>query len=251
MTKFCIKCGKELNENEVCNCYENVQNNNFTNSSFTNSVKNINMGAIQDIEWKVIINQVLKNPIYFSKELSKKLLLTHLFIISFVNVLFASLYVLILSNRIIEQIFQYIGGSMGEFAYEFYSEDINDKVSYGEIFLKCLGVFIISYIILVLLQFGIYKVFLKKDITLFDSFMIMSINSLVPSVIILLAMIFATFMPTISIFIAIGAFLVFVIFNFMNSKEILGIEYNKLIYFIPILYTSNFIVLNILSLLAS
>lgn len=161
MAKFCTKCGKQLQDGEVCDC----QNNSTSISAF-------NENSIW-LEFKYLITNFWKNPISIGQDfVYKQNLVLALLFIAFQGI-FSSIVGIIIDGKIIGMIESAVGSITSMFST---SVDINRP--YLMVFIMTFLISVAFSFLLSVLMYAAYKV-INIDVNFKTSIMQVSLRSFV------------------------------------------------------------------------
>ena len=232
MAKFCTKCGKKLEEGEVCNCSLSVSNTTATASSI-----DVNQGFNDYIN---IIKGIFTRPSDTIKEYAKgdKFLLGIIALI--INCLISGVFFYFFIDKA-------FGSAMGMFGgYGSLMSSSRMTLPFGKVFFMGLLFMVFWFAVCALVLYVIANPILKDKIDIKTSFALVGVCSIFTTLTTIVALIFTFMSIKIAFIILLLGAVFYLTYLYQGLSDITNINKNKLVYtFIPAVALATFVMVEI------
>lgn len=237
MAKFCTKCGRKLEEGEVCNCSQNNVSAQSTSTTSTAGSIDINEGFNDYLN---IIKGIFTRPSDTIKEYAKgdKFLLGIIAIV--INCLISGVFFYFFVDKA-------FGSAMGIFGgYGSLMSSAGMSLPFGRIFFMGLLFMVFWFAVCALVLFVIANPILKDKMDIKTSFALVGVCSIFTTLTTIVALIL-TFMSVKFAFIVLLLGAIFYLTHlYQGLSDITNINKNKLVYtFIPAVALATFVMVEI------
>ena len=241
MAKFCTKCGKKLEEGQVCDCSSNVST--PTQASATTSV-DINQGFNDYLN---IIKGIFTKPSDTIKEYARsdKFLLGIVAMV--INCLISGLFFYFFIDKA-------IGNVMGMFmgGYGSLMSSAGMSLPFGRIFFMGLLCMVFWFAICALVIFVVANPILKDKMDIKKAFALVGVCSIFTTLTTLVALIFAFISAKFALIIILLGALFYLTHLYQGLNDVTNINKNKLVYvFVPAVGLATFLMIEIVPRLFS
>ncbi len=234
MAKFCTKCGKKLEEGEVCNCSANTVKTSTTASSGN---VDINQGFNDYVN---IIKGIFTHPSDTIKEYAKgnKFLLGIIAIV--INCLISGVFFYFFIDKA-------FGSAMGMFGgYGSLMSSSSVSLPFGRIFFMGLLFMVFWFAVCALVLFVIANPILKDKMDIKTSFALVGVCSIFTTLTTVVALIFTFMSVKIAIIVLLLGAIFYLTHLYQGLSDITSINKNKLVYtFVPAVALATFVMVEL------
>lgn len=234
MAKFCTKCGKKLEEGEVCNCSANTVKASTTASSGN---VDINQGFNDYVN---IIKGIFTHPSDTIKEYAKgnKFLLGIIAIV--INCLISGVFFYFFIDKA-------FGSAMGMFGgYGSLMSSSSVSLPFGRIFFMGLLFMVFWFAVCALVLFVIANPILKDKMDIKTSFALVGVCSIFTTLTTVVALIFTFMSVKIAIIVLLLGAIFYLTHLYQGLSDITSINKNKLVYtFVPAVALATFVMVEL------
>ena len=234
MAKFCTKCGKKLEEGEVCNCSANTVKASTTASSGN---VDINQGFNDYVN---IIKGIFTHPSDTIKEYAKgdKFLLGIIAIV--INCLISGVFFYFFIDKA-------FGSAMGMFGgYGSLMSSAGMSLPFGRIFFMGLLFMVFWFAVCALVLFVIANPILKDKMDIKTSFALVGVCSIFTTLTTVVALIFTFMSVKIAFIILLLGAIFYLTHLYQGLSDITSINKNKLVYtFVPAVALATFVMVEL------
>ncbi len=215
MAKYCTKCGKKLEEGEVCNCEEILQTNNIDFSGGITKLINL-------------IKGLFTSPVKTLKEFKNENNFSLALIITVITSVFTSLFALLIVKNTVSLTTDYSYYGFG------YTRVV--EIPYFKYFVIYLILLLVAYFVQALIYYLVNNKIFKVNLNYKEAFNIVSALSIFVLAGVILAIITSVFTITLSmVFIVIAALFSIIILTLIQ-KDVLKLNDTKAMYSIITYY---------------
>ena len=234
MAKFCTKCGKKLEEGEVCNCSANTVKASTTASSGN---VDINQGFNDYVN---IIKGIFTHPSDTIKEYAKgdKFLLGIIAIV--INCLISGVFFYFFIDKA-------FGSAMGMFGgYGSLMSSAGMSLTFGRIFFMGLLFMVFWFAVCALVLFVIANPILKDKMDIKTSFALVGVCSIFTTLTTVVALIFTFVSVKFALIILLLGAIFYLTHLYQGLSDITSINKNKLVYtFVPAVALATFVMVEL------
>ena len=234
MAKFCTKCGKKLEEGEVCTCSQNTVK---TNTTAAAGSIDVNQGFNDYLN---IIKGIFTRPSDTIKEYAKgdKFLLGIIAIV--INCLVSGLFFYFFIDKA-------VGGLMGMFGgYGSLMSSTGMSLPFGRIFFMGLLCMVFWFAVCALVLFVIANPILKDKMDIKTSFALVGVCSIFTTLTTVAALILTFLSVKFAIIILLLGAIFYLTHLYQGLSDITSINKNKLVYvFVPAVAVATFVMIEL------